>query len=297
MHRVTATLSVLVAKVVDHSRLCRDLGRDRARLVIGELFCDLAGVARSTNGETLQATEDRMISVFMSADDAVAAAATMHRLAGARPQTVGHERQSLGLDIRIATGTVLREGGRLFGEAVNWAMDLETGLGPHRTLISETTVQYLSREKKNLACLSDRRPCAGGRGMQKAYEYTGDEEDITWAVECQPTPPSLEELDIILGPVVMTMGEACPLVTIGRLPENDLFLKYPRVSRKHARIEKRPGKFVLVDTSFNGTYVQIGNLDIICVKHAEIALIGNGIICPGRKASSSSPGAIHFALR
>jgi len=66
---------------------------------------------------------------------------------------------------------------------------------------------------------------------------------------------------------------------------------------KHARIENRQGKFVLVDTSSNGTYVKIGDLDVICVKHDEIPLIGKGIICPGRNASSSSPGAIHFTPR
>jgi len=56
-------------------------------------------------------------------------------------------------------------------------------------------------------------------------------------------------------------------------------------------------KFVLVDTSSNGTYGKIGDLNVICARHDEIPLIGKGIICPGRKGSSSWPGAIHFTPR
>ena len=201
------------------------------------------------------------------------------------------------MEIRIGTGTVLREDNDLFGEAVDWALDLKTMMDPHRILISDTTFQYLSGEHKNLTCKVGRWPATGRIGMQSVYEYIGYEEEATLALERQMEPQKMETLDIVHGPVIMTVSAMRPVIAIGRSAENDLLLKYPRVSRKHARIEKHRDKFVLVDTSFNGTYVKIGDLDIICVKHDEIPLIGKGIICPGRKASSSSPGAIHFALR
>jgi pSer/pThr/pTyr-binding forkhead associated (FHA) protein len=95
----------------------------------------------------------------------------------------------------------------------------------------------------------------------------------------------------------MTMDADCSVIRIGRLAENDLILSYPRVSRKHARIENRQGKFILVDTSTNGTYVKIGDLNTIHVLRDEIPLIGKGTISPGRNAASSSPGAIHFTIR
>ncbi len=297
MLRVTATLSVLVAIVTGRSRLYTLLGSDRARGVMRELLCDLSGIARNTNGETMHTDEDRLMSVFVSANDAVVAAASMHKFIGFRPPLMWDDCQTLGLEIRIGTGTVLREESNLFGEAVNWALNLKTIAEPHRTLVSDTTVQYLSREHKDLTRMVGRWPATGRSGMQSVYEYIGYEEDITLALERQPEPQKMVTLDIIHGPQIMTMGAMRPVIAIGRSAENDLLLKYPRVSRKHARIEKRRDKFVLVDTSFNGTYVKIGDLDIICVKHDEIPLIGKGIICPGRKASSSSPGAIHFALR
>jgi len=286
-----------VATVIGRSRLYRLLGSDRARFVVREIFCDLSGIARNIKGETMHTNEDKLICAFESADDAVAAAAGMHQFIGSRPPAVWDDRQALGLEIRIATGTVLREDSDLFGEAVDWPRNLKTVAEPHRTLVSDTTVQYLSKKHKELIRKVGRWPVAGHGGMQSVYEYIGSEDDITLALERQPEPQKMETLDIIYGPLIMTMGATRPVITIGRSAGNDLLLKFPRVSRRHARIEKRRDSFVLVDTSSNGTYVKIGDLDILCIKHNEIPLIGKGIICPGRKASSSSPGAIHFALR
>jgi adenylate cyclase len=297
MRRVTATRSIIVAKVIGRSMLCRLLGDDTARCVMRTLILGLTGIARNAHAESIQNTDDKLVCAFVAADDAVVAAARMHQFMGSRPELMWDARQSLGLDIRISTSTVLREGNWLSGETVNWAMNLNTTAKPYRTLVSDTTVQYLSRVHKDQTRLVGRWPAAGLCGMQSVFEYIGYEEDITLAIECQPATKKTEILDIIHGPIIVSMGPAHPVIAIGRSAENDLVLKYPRVSRKHARIENRQGKFVLVDTSANGTFVKIGDLDVICIKHDEIPLIGRGIICPGREASSSSPGAIHFTPR
>lgn len=46
------------------------------------------------------------------------------------------------------------------------------------------------------------------------------------------------------------------LITVGRNPENDIFLDDVTVSRKHAEFHRRGGKFSVKDSgSLNGTYV------------------------------------------
>lgn len=297
MLRIAATQSILVVTVCDLSRLRKMLHREQFRNMIGELFCDLSGIARHLGGDTAQTAEDKLILSFGAADDAVAAAAMMHQFTATHPQPVLQETPYLGLYIRIGTGTVLREGERLSGDAVQWAMRTAATCTPHRTHLSDTTYQYLSRENKDRAHLLGRRAFQGNHGSQKLFEFTGDDEDTTLAQELGHAPAVMEVLDIIHGPVVLTINAERPVVRIGRLAENDLIISYPRVSRKHAKIEYRQGKFVLVDTSSNGTYVKIGDLDAIYVLKDEIPLIGKGAISPGRKAASSSPGAIHFTVR
>jgi adenylate cyclase len=297
MHRITTTQSILVATICGFSRFRKMLGSDQFLSTMGQLFCHLNRIARNLDGEIVQTAEDKLMCAFASADAAVAAATMMHQFVASHPQPALQNASSIGLEVRIGTGTVLREGDHLSGDAVQWAMYGAASCTPHRTLISETTMQYLSRANKNRTHFLARWPTKEHLKFQSVFEYIGDEEDTTLAQDIVHTQAKMEALDIIHGPVVMTMDVNCPVIRIGRLAENDLILNYPRVSRKHAKIENRRGKFALVDTSSNGTYVTIGDLDTILVIRDEIPLIGKGIISPGRKAASSSPGAIHFTVR
>ena len=61
------------------------------------------------------------------------------------------------------------------------------------------------------------------------------------------------------------------------------------MSRRHARIEQRGEKFVLVDRSSNGTYVTPGHHPEIHLRREELMLHGDGIISFGQ--SASAPGA------
>jgi adenylate cyclase len=297
MLRIAATQSILVVTICELPRIRKILHGDQFRGMIAGLFCDLSGIARHLGGEPAPAAQDRLMLSFASADDAVAAAVMMHQFVATHPQSVLKEAPYLSLEIRIDTGTVLREDNRLSGDAVQWALDTAAACAPHRTLLSDTTYQYLSMENKKRASLLGRRVAASRHKMHSVYEFIGDDAGITLAQELVQAPSDREVLDIVHGPVVLTVDAARPVICIGRLAENDLILSYPRVSRKHAKIEIRQGKFILVDTSTNGTYVKIGDLDAIHVLKDEIPLIGKGTISPGRKAASSSPGAIHFTVR
>jgi predicted component of type VI protein secretion system len=55
----------------------------------------------------------------------------------------------------------------------------------------------------------------------------------------------------------------------------------PKVSRQHARIEKRRDKFVLADHSSNGTFVRLAGEAEICLRREELMLRGSGRIGVG----------------
>jgi adenylate cyclase len=297
MLRIAATQSIMVVTICEIDGFRKKLPHDQFRSMIAELFNDLSGIARHTRGETAQTADDKLLFSFASADDAVVTAAMMHQFVASHPQPIAQESPDLGLHIRVGTGTVLREGNRLSGEAVQWAMRAAGNCTPHCTLLSETTYHYLSRKNKDRVRLLGCRAAKGSCTSNRVFEFIGDDAGITLAQEIINHPAGMEVLDIVHGPVVLTMDVDSSVIRIGRLAENDLILSYPRVSRKHAKIENRQGKFVLVDTSTNGTFVKIGDLDTIHVLRDEIPLIGKGTISPGRKAASSSPGAIHFTVR
>jgi class 3 adenylate cyclase len=297
MQQAAMNLSVLVVDIAGQRALFRHVAPQKAHVILQDLFNDLSGVARINNGELQKSFDVGLMCAFISANDAVVAAATMHQIIESRTPVSCENLNMLGLRIRIDTGTVIREGNQLFGDVVRSAILMKTLAMPHQTLISETTLNYLTGINQCQTRFVGSLP-ANGNGLKlNVFEYLGIKVADTLTVEYSNDTPPARALDVTYGPRILTVDESDPVITIGRLTTNRLVLNYPRVSRRHARIEVRQGKFILVDDSVNGTFVKIGELDTVCLKKDEMQLYGKGLICPGREAASSSPGAIHFAGR
>lgn len=123
---------------------------------------------------------------------------------------------------------------------------------------------------------------------------------ISVAPDIEPSEPqklSPSFLEVRFGNHIIEISKTRPSVTMGRQEHNDLEVIDTRVSRSHARIEYRKGRFVLIDHSTNGTYVMISGKQGVNLKRDEIPLEGRGFITLGRKIAPNSPKAIHFTLK
>ncbi len=298
MQETTLNRSVLFADIAGSSKMYELLGDDQARRLIMELLSDLSNVVRKYNGESIRTYGDEIMCAFGSADDAVMAAASMHQLVDARPPVRWGEIDAIGLYIRVDSGTVIRVGNKLFGDAVNSAAKMKTLAKPFQTLISESTLNYLSDHHKNMTRFIGKLPIKGKSGTYDIFEYLHEAENATLVME-RPSEErySSVAMELSCDSATFMVDEKSTTVTIGRLPANDIVLKYPGVSRMHAKIEYRKGKFVLVDASSNGTFVYVEGRDPVYVKHDELHLFGEGTICAGKKAQAGSSGAIQFVVR
>ena len=83
-------------------------------------------------------------------------------------------------------------------------------------------------------------------------------------------------------------------INMGRADDNDLVVKGNLISRIHARIEKRRGRFMLIDQSTNGTFLQSDTGEETFVRRDSAELVGEGIIGLGRVAKPGTPLAIHY---
>src|SRR3978361_38770 len=81
-----------------------------------------------------------------------------------------------------------------------------------------------------------------------------------------------------------------PEVTIGRVQGNDIVLPKGNVSKRHARIVLKDGKFIIVDLkSTNGTYVNGRKITSpLVVKDADKLYIGQLIVGVDEAASAES---------
>src|SRR6476620_10144759 len=83
-----------------------------------------------------------------------------------------------------------------------------------------------------------------------------------------------------------------PEVTIGRVQGNDIVLPKGNVSKRHARIVLKDGKFIIVDLkSTNGTYVNGRKITSpLVVKDSDKIYIGGFIVGVDEAASSEGDG-------
>jgi adenylate cyclase len=83
-------------------------------------------------------------------------------------------------------------------------------------------------------------------------------------------------------------------VAIGRADDNDLVIRGNLISRLHARIEINRNKFVLIDQSTNGTFVNALNGEEAFVRRDSMQLKGVGMIGLGKVPEAESPQTIRF---
>jgi len=83
-----------------------------------------------------------------------------------------------------------------------------------------------------------------------------------------------------------------PEVTIGRVQGNDIVLPKGNVSKRHARIVLKDGKFIIVDLkSTNGTYVNGRKITSpLVVKDSDKIYIGDFIVGVDEAASGDADG-------
>ena len=83
-------------------------------------------------------------------------------------------------------------------------------------------------------------------------------------------------------------------INLGRAEDNDLVVKGNLISRIHAKIEMRRGKFMLVDQSTNGTFIREDSGKESFVRRDSTELTGSGIIGLGKVAKADAPLAIFY---
>lgn len=118
------------------------------------------------------------------------------------------------------------------------------------------------------------------------------------AIEKTPPPKkqALSNRCLILkyGKVVVVVNEKNARVEIGRQKSNDIQVVNNRVSRTHALVELRNGKYYLTDQSSNGTFLLMEGQKGMTVKKKEVLLTAKGVIGPGYKVDFKSTDAIQI---
>ena len=298
MPRKRRETAVLFADIANSSQLYENLGDSRALEIVSDCFARLSGVAERHQGSVVKTIGDAVLCTFPTAVSAVLAALNMQQaLQGLTLPGVTASNTPC-IYIAIHTGPVMRFREDIFGETVNLASRLMTLAKPRQILISESTLENLDTSLRTSVRFVGIDRVKGISEALKIYEYLWEVNDATLLLN-RKTPMSARpaKLELKYGRQRRVVDEHHPHLTLGRQGHNDMIVDYVRVSRSHARIELRHQRFILIDHSSNGSFVDLTDGSGIFVRKDETLLTGRGTISLGRKATPGSPGAIEFSIK
>lgn len=276
--------AVLFADVSGSTRLYETVGDSEAKRLVDACLGVLRTTLSEFGGRVVKTIGDELMCVFPTADAAAQAACEMQgRLATHESST------KYGLTIRIGfhAGPVIAENGDVFGDTVNTAARM-TGLAKGGQIITTSTAAHsmspiMRASTRNI----DSFAVKGKTDSIAVCEVIWKLENLTMMTGRAPGPlaPQGMSINLVHAGGTRTLTNADGALTIGRDDSCGIAIPAQFASRIHARIEFRRDKFVLTDTSTNGTYVQAGNDSEVLLKREDFILRGSGRIGLGHSCN------------
>jgi hypothetical protein len=115
-------------------------------------------------------------------------------------------------------------------------------------------------------------------------------------VMADPRGAQLPKLVLDTGEALLELTADGAELKFGRSPDCDLIFFPVYVSRQHARITRRGDRFLLEDSSRNGTHLRTEGGRDVEVREGTVVLDGTGWLRLGRKVKDGAPDLIRFAV-
>ena len=284
-------LAVLIANISGSAALLQLLGDKLAAESVGESLAGLRTAAARYDGTVVKTVGDQFIARFDSADLAMQAASAMQASMSARPG-------GLALKVGFTIGPVIQDHQDIFGDTVNLAARLAEMANPRQILTTRQAVDRMAPFLRTL-CRSLYTTTVKGKAEKvSVYEAAWSKDKITTFVgnagEQDSRGPAM--LKLSWRGKAWTMDERRDVLNAGRGPENEIVVVGDNVSRHHARIFLRHGKFVIADESANGTYVRAHHRAEVHLHREEFILLGRGTISLGQSVAEVGDDAISFEV-
>jgi len=268
------TLVIFFSDIVGSTTMYEQLGDQAAQQMVSKCLKGMISEVQKNGGTLIQTVGDEVMAHFPNADFAFNAAVSIQ-----------YRQQRMPSKVRIGFhyGDVIENNGDYFGNAVNVAARMAARAIANEIMTTKQTVELLSaRNHKNVRFLST-STVKGKNELLSIYEVLWEpepEEDLTRMVRPKLKPISIQEaeLELVYQKSVFRVNSTDSYLSIGRSDENNITINESHVSRKHAKIELKNSRFILTDTSSNGTFVISGNNKSTKIVRESFELVGSGSI-------------------
>jgi adenylate cyclase len=293
--------TILFVDVCGSTQLYETLGNARAQAIIAKTLTVLSQSATRHLGTIIKTIGDEVMCTFTTAREAAHAAVDMQRSV---KQAVAHDDmgiKSLAIRVGFHSGPVISHAADVFGDTVNVAARVVAHAKPGQILVAKQTVRKLPRDVSANVRFVGSTQVKGKKDPVELYEVVWEKENLTQVqefgtVEAKPVPENLRLL-ATFGSLAVELNSSRTVLHMGRGPENEFVVPDPLASRVHARIEYRRDRFLLIDQSLNGTYVQMQGTPEVVLRRDEITLEQSGLISLGKSTASQQQLCVRFRVQ
>lgn len=278
----SAKLCVLFADISGSTTLYETLGDQEASRVVKLCLDEMKTATLKNRGKVVETIGDEILSTFATPEHAALAADNMMRRVERLPPVAG---KPLNLRVGFHFGPVLQENDKIFGDTINTAARIVALARARQIFASKIAVDqmpaFMRGATRELAAFS----LKGKREDMDICEILWQEERSELTMQFKSGVDKVyvkQRLVLRLSPERLYVLDADKgQLSLGRGAENHVVIDNLRVSRRHARIELRRDKFVLTDSSTNGTWVLFDGKSEVLLRHEELTLQGRGLISLG----------------
>ncbi|NIA27671.1 MAG: FHA domain-containing protein [Desulfobulbaceae bacterium] len=290
-------VAIVFADVVGSTQLYDKFGDTKASETVALCLDVMKDATHQFNGTVIKTIGDEVMSTFPTVEEAMGASAMMQSRISVESKQDGR----IPVSIRIGChfGPVVQEQNDIFGAAVHTANRMTSQAKARQIVISGGTVERMNPELKKQTRQIDVATVRGRLDEVALYELLWNPEEATSmlpTIEWENQAKKAARLVLEFHDQSIEVNDQHKSVIIGRAEDNDLIIKGNLISRIHAKVEMRRGKFMLVDQSTNGTFVQSIQGEETFIRRDSAEIKGEGTIGLGRAESPGSSLAIHFKI-
>lgn len=289
-------VAILFADVVGSTQLYDKFGDTKASETVAACLEVMKDATQEHDGTVIKTIGDEVMSTFPTVDQAMAAASQMQARISGDPETSA---VTIPVSIRVGChfGPVVQEQNDIFGAAVHTANRMTSQAKAGQIVISGSTVEKMSPAWQKQTRQIDVATVRGRLDEVALYELMWQPDEATSmlpTIEWENRQKRASKLTLTFRDTTVVVDDSRKSINIGRADDNDLVVKGNLISRIHARIEQRRGRFILVDQSTNGTFLHNVQGEETFVRRDSVELVGEGILGLGKVAKPGTPLSIHF---
>lgn len=281
----------MIADMTGSASLHQRLNEQEAERAIDRCLKRITRSIEGQEGRIQQVIGDELLARFSHAEAACHAAIDMQQRVADLPPVSGHK-----LSLRIALAAAGPDAQR-DSEHITQALRL-AALGDGGEILCDAALGPRLEGQHNLHFTPLRERASseikGAPPLQLLWLHAAAGAP---AAESSVPPHVFDQTSRLclryLGKTYLVSAQT-PVLNAGRDPACGLIVDDRRVSRQHARIERRSDGFYLVDTSTNGSFISIQGRQEALVRKHDVLLEGRGKICLGSTINDTRAECLEF---